>query len=448
MKSSIKSMTRRRLLRGLLGGGAVAVGLPILDCVLNDNGTAFAGTGAPLPTRFATWFWPCGLGERDWRPKTAGRDYVLPPEMEALQPFKDRLNLFSGSQIFLDGVANQTHFTGVQGYMTGRVTSSGEYFNSIDGIIADLIGKHSRFRSLVAVVDGDPKASWTAFAGGKVPGEVSPLALYTRIFGPGYADPNAADFTPDAETMVSKSVLSGISEERASLDKHLGAADRQKLDYYFTSLRSVEQQLEIQLQKPSPLPSCTNPGEEITDDGGALSVIDQAMARHDLLCRLLTHALACDQTRVVNLALSQGMTKFRRDGDPTGHHNYTHTEPVDPKLGYQVKCAWFQQMYFQHLAKYAAMLDEVKEGDKTLLDRMSLFAFTCHSAPRLHSVLNYPFIAIGGANGRMKTGMHFPTVGDTAARVTFTIQQAYGVPMSSWGSGTNRVTSPIGGVLA
>ena len=62
MKPSTLMWTRRRVLRGMLAGGAVTVGLPIFDCLLNDNGTAFADTGAPLPTRFATWFWALGLG--------------------------------------------------------------------------------------------------------------------------------------------------------------------------------------------------------------------------------------------------------------------------------------------------------------------------------------------------------------------------------------------------
>ena len=47
MKPSIEALTRRRVLRGMLGGGAVTVGLPILDCLLDDNGTAFAATGDP-----------------------------------------------------------------------------------------------------------------------------------------------------------------------------------------------------------------------------------------------------------------------------------------------------------------------------------------------------------------------------------------------------------------
>jgi hypothetical protein len=260
-------------------------------------------------------------------------------------------------------------------------------------------------------------------------------------------DPNAATFAPDPETMVLRSVLSGVSDQRASLNKVIGAADRQKLDYYFTALRSMEQKLDIELQKPPPLPSCTK-ADEVKDDGHPLFLATDAMARHELFNAISAHALACDQTRVINANASFCQSSLRREGDPTGHHSYTHEEPVDPKLGYQVKCSWFQQTYFQELYKFAAMLDGVKEGDQSLLDHMILFAYTDHGAPRLHSVRNYPFITIGSGNGRIKTGMHFPTPGDASTRVTLTMQQAMGVQTSSWGTGSNHVSSPISGVLA
>src|ERR1700749_4430097 len=62
---------RRRVLRGMLAGGAVSVGLPILGCMLDPNGEAFAATGAPIPLRFSTWFWGLGFGEGAWVPKTS-----------------------------------------------------------------------------------------------------------------------------------------------------------------------------------------------------------------------------------------------------------------------------------------------------------------------------------------------------------------------------------------
>jgi hypothetical protein len=447
MKSKVKMWTRRRVLRGMMAGSAVTVGLPILDCVLNDNGTAFADTGVPLPTRFVSYFWGLGIGEdADWAPKSGGSDYEMPWRLQALKPFQKRMNLFTGGQVFLDGASNETHFTGVQGFMTGKVSAGGEYFNSFDANIANTIGARTRFRGLACACD-EAKSSWLAFAGGRVPAEVSPLALYTRIFGPGFTDPNASTFVPDPKTMVHRSVLSAVTDKRAALDKSLGAGDRQKLDYYFTALRSLEQKLDIELQKPPPVPACTQP-EAPKDEGKAVTLATDMMARYDLFGELVMHALACDQTRVANLSYNGQSGSMRREGDAASHHVYTHEEQIDPKLGYQVKCAWFQQLYFQHLYNFAAKLDGVKEGDRSLLDHMILWVYTDHVAPRVHSLHNYAFMTIGDGNGRIKTGMHFPTPGDAATRMTLTMQQAMGVPITSWGIGSNHVSSPIGGVLA
>src|SRR5581483_8893990 len=38
----IESLSRRRVLRGMLNGGLVTLGLPLLNCFLNENGTALA----------------------------------------------------------------------------------------------------------------------------------------------------------------------------------------------------------------------------------------------------------------------------------------------------------------------------------------------------------------------------------------------------------------------
>lgn len=441
-------IARRRVLRGMLGGAAVSVGLPILDCVLNTNGTAFAATGKPLPTRFATWFWGLGLGESNWVPKAVGHDYELPPQLQALKPFQKKLNFLTGSQVFLDGVANSTHFTGVQGLMTGKVIGDATYYGSVDTLIGDVIGKGTRFRSIEVACDGDQKASWSARKdSGKLPAEVSPLALYKRIFGPEFADPNAAEFVPDPGVMIRRSALSAVTEERKGLMRKLGATDRDKLDSYFTALRSLEQRLEIQLQKPEPLPSCRIP-EPPPEQTQVSALAVEAMERHNLFASLLAHALACGQTHVVNLSITQGMSGLRQQGDPIGHHTLTHEEPIDPELNYQPKAAWFQMLYMKGLHDFAQALDSVQEGDRSLLDRMLLFGFTDHGAPRLHSVRNYPFILIGSANGRMKTGLHISTPGDAATRVGFTAQLIMGVPASAWGEGSNRVSSPISEIMA
>ena len=90
-------LTRRRVLRGMLNGGAVAVALPLLDCFLNESGTAFASTNAPLPTRFGTWFWGLGMNKTAFIPKIVGPDFDLPDEIASLQDIKQHLNLLRAS---------------------------------------------------------------------------------------------------------------------------------------------------------------------------------------------------------------------------------------------------------------------------------------------------------------------------------------------------------------
>ena len=55
-----RNVSRRTLLRGTMGGAAISVGLPFLDCFLNGNGNALASTGSALPPVFGTWLQKLG----------------------------------------------------------------------------------------------------------------------------------------------------------------------------------------------------------------------------------------------------------------------------------------------------------------------------------------------------------------------------------------------------
>src|SRR6267378_4100348 len=78
------NFSRRRVLRGMMGGGAVTLALPFLDCFLNTNGTALAG-GRPLPVRFGTWNWGLGMNSQRWVPTKLGTDYDLLPELKYIE---------------------------------------------------------------------------------------------------------------------------------------------------------------------------------------------------------------------------------------------------------------------------------------------------------------------------------------------------------------------------
>ena len=96
------TFTRRRVLRGILQGGAVTVGLPLLNCFLNGNGNAYAD-GTPLPVRYGTWLWGLGMSKSVFVPKKVGQGYDLPEELVALKNVRDQINLYTNLTAFRDG---------------------------------------------------------------------------------------------------------------------------------------------------------------------------------------------------------------------------------------------------------------------------------------------------------------------------------------------------------
>jgi hypothetical protein len=442
--------SRRRVLRGMMGGAAVTVGLPMLDCFLNTNGTAFAATGKELPPVFATWFWGMGLTPGRWEPKTIGSNYDLPPELESLAKFKNFINVYSGLRLFTDGKAFNPHLSGAVAMMTGDVpVNQGISDNqpSIDNIIGNKIGGQNRFRSLEMSATGEPKDCYS-YRGGQVvnSAEISPLAMYSRVFGPEFVDPNAASFTPDPQVMIRKSALSAVMDERKSLLAEVGAADRGRLDEFFTSVRQLEQQLAVQLEKPAPLEACTVPGK--LDETTVGMELEQVKNNHKLFAKLSAHALACGQTKVVNVVFTNASSGLRRAGETATHHILTHEESIDPKLGYQKQATSFLNDIILAFTDFLTELNTVREGNGTLLDRSLVYATSEGGYAKLHSLENIPVFTAGSAGGRFKTGLHVPMKGDPASRVGLTIQQGFGMPISKWGTDSNETTRTVSEILA
>ena len=137
---------RRRFLQGVVGGGVVTLGLPLLNCFLNDNGTALA-SGAPLPLRFGTWFWGLGMNSKIFVPSKTGAGYDLPEELAALAPVRDHVNVFTGFNAMRDSSPNLCHYSGwiitrAGAAPIGPEDKPGE---TIDVTVSRVIGRNTRF---------------------------------------------------------------------------------------------------------------------------------------------------------------------------------------------------------------------------------------------------------------------------------------------------------------
>ena len=449
-----KRFDRRTLLRGTLAGGAVSMGIPLLDCFLNCNGTALA-QGAPLPLRFGVWMWGCGMNPERWTPSATGEGWALSPELVALDrelavggKVRDHVSVFSGFDVQLGGRPNFPHSGGLVSTNTGSVPVEDfvRVDPTLDSLIASELGGFTRFRSLEMSATGNPNEAYSFEARG-VPNapEISPAALYARVFGPEFADPNAGPFTPDPRLMLRQSVLSVVKEDRNRLVQQVGTHDQQRLDQYFTSVRQLEQQLDVLLSGPPDLESCMKAPEPGAEDLG--TEVGQSQETNRLMAEILSFALACDQTRVFSMMFSSPLSGLRQPGSNEQHHQLTHDEAVDPALGYQPKATQFVFDSMDAWADFVEILTRIPEGDGTLLDNCLVWAHSDVSFAKVHGVVAMGMMIAGRAGGRIRPGLHIAGGATQTSRMGLTIQQVMGINIESWGKLSMEATRPISEIV-
>ena len=152
-------LSRRSMMRGLVGGVGVCVGIPTLDMFLNDERDGLRRTGAPAADPLRHLF----LGPRPHRharrrlalgPEDHGRGWEMTPELESLAPVKDKVSVFSGFRVIGDGRPNVVHWSGHASILSGiapqRERSDGRSFAGHQG------GRRDRRRHPLQVARTDP----------------------------------------------------------------------------------------------------------------------------------------------------------------------------------------------------------------------------------------------------------------------------------------------------
>jgi hypothetical protein len=440
---------RRAVLRGLAYGGAISVGLPLLECMLDGSGKALAD-GTPLPKRFGVFFWGNGVRLAKFVPSAVGA-YTLTEALAPLMNVKDYVSIVSGYDIKTGN--ERGHHAGCVGVLSGAPMLSQDpkgapYAStfsapSIDQVVAASVGMTTRFKSLEigiskSVTTGEGTTLRYLSHNGPDnpnPPEYSPKALYTRVFGTGFSAPNQAA-TIDPKLALRRSVLSAVRDDATDLRKRLGKSDQVRLDQHFESIRALENQISSVEQAPPPPTSCTAPAPA-TDSAGdsKLTVTNASMAN------LVAVSLACDQTRVFSYMFSGsvGGTSYPELSISTNHHTLSHDEAGDqPQV---------QQITVFIIQRFAALLEALKavpEGDGNLLDNSVILASTDVTEGQPHSINNYPIIVAGGGGGSLvHPGIHIKGSKGNASDVLLTLVQAMGVPATEFGKSGGLSKTPV-----
>jgi hypothetical protein len=433
---------RRTILKGLLGGAAVSIALPVLDMFLDDGGRALAG-GTALPKRFGLFFWGNGVLPDRWQPTGEGAAWELSEQLAPLAPVKDVISVVTGMRVQTGN--HIAHESGASGFLAGsRLLINGDAHTfqlpSIDQVIADEIGGATRYRSLEVGVQPGAKGYSHTGPNSMNPPESSPYEVFQRLFGPGFTAPGDEPVI-DPKLGLRRSVLDAVMDDTNSLIARVGAADRARLEQHFEGIRDLELRLARLEEDPPNLASCEKPAEPMIEyppiDGRPqMSAVSRAMSD------LMTMALACDQTRVFSMWFSDSVSNVLYPGAGSGHHQLTHDEPGDqPQVN---------DIVLQIIGELGYLVDRLRsipEGDGTLLDSCAILGTTDCSYGRQHALEEYPIIIAGTAQGALTTGIHYRSIAsENASKVPLSLVRAMGIPAASFGAEDGLVTDGLGAI--
>lgn len=437
-------MKRRTFLRGVLGGAAITVGLPLLDVFLDDNGEALAEGGGP-PVRFGLFYWGNGMIPELWTPRGEGAQWELSEELAPLAPVKDEISVISGMSVKMDNT--EPHWSGAAGILTGvplwhRAPQDYTFAApSIDQVIAGHVGGATRFRSIELGAEPELGLSFNG-PDNRNPAESSPHSLFERIFGAGFRAPGE-EAEPDPSIGWRRSVLDAVQEDHASLRKKLGSRDKARLEQHLDGIRELELRLARLQEDPPQLAACARP-EEPEAEYPFIDGRPQLTAKNRAMCDVLTMALACDQTRVFSNFITAPLSNLLLAGANAGHHQLTHDEPGDQPQVHQIVISIMGE-----LAYMIDRLRSVPEGDGTLLDNCAVLATSDVSLGKTHSLDEFPILLAGTAGGKLRKGVHYRSPSrENASHVLMSLVRAMGIRTSSFGDGPGRVTEGLSAIEA
>ena|SRR5579884_1056168 len=444
MKDHLR-VSRRTVLKGL----GTAIALPWLEAMAPGS-LLGAPAAVKTPLRMAFLYVPNGKNMREWTPTGVGTDFELSPTLQPLAPVKDKLIVFSGlaqRKAFANGDGPGDHARAMATFLTcrqARKTSGADIKVgvSIDQVAAQQIGKATRFASLELGCEPGRDAgncdsgyscaysnnlSWRSESTPNYK-EIDPRLVFDRLFGNGKADP-----TQDKRDLARKSVLDYVADDANDLKRRLGATDQRKLDEYLGGIREIEQRLQKAQETHGETPT--------TDMKRPLGWSRERYQEHlRLMADLLVLAFRSDQTRIATFAFANdGSNRSYRFIDVReGHHDLSHHGGDKVKLE---KIQKINQFHVTQLAYLLQKLDEVKEGDGTLLDHCMVVYGSGISDGNRHNHDQLPVIFAGGGNGTVKTGRHVRLSRETPmANLFLAMLDRVGVPLDSFGDSTGKLT--------
>lgn len=249
----------------------------------------------------------------------------------------------------------------------------------------------------------------------RVPVTGNPRAVFDQLF-PGGAAGGATDPIGAGQS----NVLDTLRERYATIFPNLGRDDRNKLLQHQQQIRDIQERI-ARLEAAT----CEAPTAP-SADGLANGSADKMRAGIDAFMSLIVTAFACDLTRVATLHLTNASGAYNAAEYGAGDHNfhewYSHgTNPpmqwrgvdganvseadYDKYLSAAPVLANKNRHHVQQVARLAAQMAAIPDGDGTLLDHTAIVMLDelSHGS---HGHDQWPVVIVGGFGGKIRAGRY------------------------------------------
>jgi len=222
-----------------------------------------------------------------------------------------------------------------------------------------------------------------------------------------------------------------VRDQARQLEKNLGKDDRSTLDQYFTSIRDVEERIQMDrswIDRPKPAVAPIDFGKtpprnqaDANDDGSG-------MKRYlRLFFDVIALAFQTDSTRVVahNPKGESGPTFKDLTQCPYDYHTLSHHGEEPEKLKFWTTV---DRIYMEQWAYFLGRLKGIKEGQGTLLDH-TMAAWGTVQGEAGHNLTDLPLMLCGGAGLGLKHQGHVAKKDAWIGSVWETMIDRLGMPL-------------------
>jgi hypothetical protein len=325
-------------------------------------------------------------------------ELTLHESMTALEPLKNRMAIVQGLSGKMCRGGHSSWFGAMGCYRSGGEHDWGNIIApTFDGLMARHVpgifphvglSVGGKVMGGPSVHDGVVYPGISAIARNRqLPYQATPLAAYKELFSV------AASSDEDLmENRLNGTLLDFLVGDIKRLESRIGSVEKEKLDVYldgFESLRKRQRALkevEADVRKHAPV---------VSDKYSSSSETDRIEAHFDIA----TAAVIGGLTNVITIRPDTLSTLYSSLAADKSVHGLGHGEGEDA-IGNRRR---IRKLHCDQIARLASKLAATPEGRGSMLDNTLIVYFSDAGEKHHASSSEWPYVLVGGLNGRLKT---------------------------------------------